>query len=552
MSELLFGTTGVDSLEITSTGTLVFAGGGADEVLGKTTANPSGSSIYGGSGNDVIEVENGDRVFAGNGNDIIKNLSGENNQLFGGAGDDEIYGGKNDILVGGSGADEFWFDERVRNVTGFDNTIVDFSKGENDKIVLYLTGIHSLDDLAPLDTTTSTGDTLVKLKDGTVLTTVKGVTDLTGTDFVFAKDIDGAPSGFDGAVDLETISNATKNQLGSFSTIDLADMYKFNLTEESNVTIDLTSMAASGNGDLFLIKDDGDGVFLGVSQKDGNADEQITVDALASGEYYIQITQIEGSTSYNLSVKAEFAGINDGAPSGFEGAVDLETISNETKSKPGSFSFKDTADMYKFNLANQSDVTIDLTGMAASGNGDLFLIKDDGDGVFLGVSQEDGNSDEQITVGGLASGEYYIQITKVDGFSNYNLSVKAEDNSDDSAGSDYGAATPFGTLTSSITQFGSFAIGLDTADVYSFSVANNTIVDVTLSGMSADNYAQLFLAKDTNNDGFFEESEVLFDDQNEDGSDQIINDALLSGGEYFILITQVVGTSNYTLNLAIA
>jgi hypothetical protein len=70
--------------------------------------------------------------------------------------------------------------------------------------------------------------------------------------------------------------------------------------------------------------------------------------------------------------------------------------------------------------------------------------------------------------------------------------------------------------------------------------------------MSADNYAQLFLAKDTNNDGFFEESEVLFDDQNEDGSDQIINDALLSGGEYFILITQVVGTSNYTLNLAIA
>jgi hypothetical protein len=397
------------------------------------------------------------------------------------------------------------------------------------------------------------------------ITKVEGFSEYNLSVEAVIEDIDGATSGFDGALDLGTVSNTTKNQPGSFSFKDTADMYKFKLTEENNITIDLTDMAASGNGDIFLIKDNGDGVFdaqtdtfLGVSQKDGNANEKITVDALASGEYYVLITKVDGFSNYNLSVEAKFVDI-DGASSGFDGALDLGTISNTTVEKDGSFSTTDLADMYKFNLTNQSDVTIDLTDMASSSNGDLFLIKDsnnngvfDGESEVLDFSQNVGNADEQITKAALASGEYYVLITQVEGLSNYNLSVKAEDSSDDTAGSDYGTATPLGSLTSSITQFGSFAIGLDTADVYSFSVANNTTVDVTLSGMSADNYAQLFLAKDTNNDGFFEGSEVLFASQNEDGSDQIINDALLSGGEYFILITQVVGTSSYTLNLAIA
>jgi hypothetical protein len=340
-------------------------------------------------------------------------------------------------------------------------------------------------------------------------------------------------------------------------------MYKFKLTEENNVTIDLTSMASSSNGDLFLIKDsNGNGVFDGESeilkssQKDGNADEQI-VDALASGEYFVLITQVEGSTSYELSVEAVIEDI-DKAPSGFDDAIDLGTISNATESRPGSFSFKDEADMYKFNLASRSDVTIDLTGMLSTSNGDVFLIKDsDGNGnfdpskdEFFGSSQNSNNADEQIVRPALATGEYYVLVTQVEGLTNYNLSVQAADTTaliEDDAGADYAASADLGTITGPLTKTGSFS-ATDLSDMYKVNFASDAIVNIELSGLNANNYAELFLIQDTNGNGNFEPGVDTFVDfsQNRDGSDQTISKDV-SKGEYYVLIAETEGAINYDL-----
>ncbi len=437
----IFGTTGQDSLEITQIGSIAFGGAAADTITGATNANPSGSRIYGGSGADEIYVENGDTVFAGAGDDTIYNDSGANNRLYAGAGNDKIYGNSGDILVGGVGDDQFWFEPGAS-----ETIILDFNKNsetEADKIVFdSLTGIGSLDDLAPLDITTSPGDTLVKLEGGTVIATVKGVTDLTAEDFVFNFVKDNAPSNFPGAVDLGTISNETKEQPGSFSTEDLADMYKFNLAARSDVTIDLSGMSPSSNGDVFLIKD-------------------------------------------------------------------------------------------------------------SDGNGNFDPSKDE----FFGSSQNSNNADEQIVSPALATGEYYVLVTQVEGLTNYNLSVQAAEIPlvEDNAGSDFLQAAPLGELTSNITQAGSVSSN-DLTDVFSFTTAPNTTVNLTLSGLDATNYADVFLVKDNGDDAFDPNTDTIIGfSQNDDGSDQAIDNALLlDGGEYYVVVTQVMGAMNYSLTLDVA
>jgi len=80
------------------------------------------SSIYGGEGNDML--------YGMDGGDFLLGEAGDD-QLFGGAGDDQLFDffGKN-TLTGGAGSDQFYLS--TKNI----NTVVDFSRGEADKIRL--------------------------------------------------------------------------------------------------------------------------------------------------------------------------------------------------------------------------------------------------------------------------------------------------------------------------------------------------------------------------------------------------------------------------------
>jgi Ca2+-binding RTX toxin-like protein len=84
-------------------------------------APPSGQTITGTSGNDILYGGVGpDTVYGGDGNDILDGSIG-NDALYGGAGDDTLKGDKgSDILGGGAGADTLFGGEGGDSLSGGD------------------------------------------------------------------------------------------------------------------------------------------------------------------------------------------------------------------------------------------------------------------------------------------------------------------------------------------------------------------------------------------------------------------------------------------------
>lgn len=106
---LVYGTPAADAVQITPA-----AGGGVDVVMNGTargTFHPTGRIVvFAGAGDDVVQVAGGvdrnpARLFGGAGNDRL-NLGNGGGLAFGGDGDDRLQGGNGrDILIGGAGAD---------------------------------------------------------------------------------------------------------------------------------------------------------------------------------------------------------------------------------------------------------------------------------------------------------------------------------------------------------------------------------------------------------------------------------------------------------------
>ncbi|MEM8831530.1 MAG: choice-of-anchor I family protein [Cyanobacteria bacterium P01_G01_bin.19] len=87
--EPIFGTTEGETIEITGSNGLVFAGGG-DDLLDLSTGEGS-NRVYGGSGSDTIILGENDRIFADDGDDRIFALSGGGNSINGNLGADQYW-----------------------------------------------------------------------------------------------------------------------------------------------------------------------------------------------------------------------------------------------------------------------------------------------------------------------------------------------------------------------------------------------------------------------------------------------------------------------------
>jgi hypothetical protein len=93
---------------------------------------------------------------------------------------------------------------------------------------------------------------------------------------------------------------------------DPSDLYRFRLTNDSSLQIDLTGL--SSDADLYLIQDTNNnglidtGEILGRSILFGNSAEKISLTNLRSGTYFIEVSQYIGQSAYNLSITADSAG----------------------------------------------------------------------------------------------------------------------------------------------------------------------------------------------------------------------------------------------------
>ncbi|MDB9394621.1 S8 family serine peptidase [Microcystis aeruginosa] len=144
----------------------------------------------------------------------------------------------------------------------------------------------------------------------------------------------------------------------------------------------------------------------------------------------------------------------------------------------------DTNDYYRFSLANSGNFNLGLTGLTA--DGDVQLLNSSGS--VIASSTNGGTASESITRQ-LSAGTYYIRVYPYQSANtNYNLAVSAT--SIDLAGNTLATARAI-TVGSSTTSYTDWVGSTDTNDYYSFSLANSSNFNLSLTGMTADGDVQL-------------------------------------------------------------
>ena len=92
---------------------------------------------------------------------------------------------------------------------------------------------------------------------------------------------------------------ATQSFSDWVASFDIDDYYSFNVTTQSNVSLNLTGLIANANVELL----NSSGGVISSSTAGGNTSESIT-SQLSAGTYYARVYQFSGNTIYNLSLNA--------------------------------------------------------------------------------------------------------------------------------------------------------------------------------------------------------------------------------------------------------
>ncbi|MEM8674575.1 MAG: choice-of-anchor I family protein [Cyanobacteria bacterium P01_G01_bin.67] len=152
----LFGTTDGDQIEISGSDQLVFAGDG-DDLIDALTGG-GGNRIYGGNGNDIVILGEGDRIFGEAGDDLFFATSGGDNLITGGAGADQFWIATATIPESTNTVDDFTAGEDVIGIAGLGIGFDDLSLTQIEDNALIATGDSELATLVGVDSASLTAD----------------------------------------------------------------------------------------------------------------------------------------------------------------------------------------------------------------------------------------------------------------------------------------------------------------------------------------------------------------------------------------------------------
>jgi len=350
----------------------------------------------------------------------------------------------------------------------------------------------------------------------------------------------------------------TLNDIQTFSDFvgdaDPYDFYRFSLdsTREFNLTLE----GLSSDADVLLIEDlnsnsllDDDEIF-DTPFAEGSISEAIN-QTLPAGDYFVLVEQFSGNTNYNLSLEATDVGTPppDNAGNTLANARDIGTL-NDRQTFSDFVGNADISDFYRFTLEDTRELNLTLEGL--SRDADLLLIEDlNSNGVLdddeiLDAPFIEGSDSEAINQI-LFAGDYFVLVEQFSGNTNYDLSLEAVPTTvpPDDAGNTLATARDLGTLDS-IQTFSDFVGNADKSDFYRFTLEDTKELNLTLEGLSSD--ADVLLIKDLNSNGVFDDNEILDAPFNEGSDSEAINQ-ILSAGDYFVLVEQFSGDTNYNLSL---
>ncbi len=372
------------------------------------------------------------------------------------------------------------------------------------------------------------------------------------------------------AIDLGTFEG-DKSLTGVIDSTNPEQYYRFVLgnpvsTEDNEEayfttfrTFSLLLNGLSNDVDVELIADfNKDGIrqdeeVVASSEQIGNNPESINFTDLPEDVYYIRVFQKGGDTGYNLSLSIPPLPVPpDNAGNSPNNAQNLGTLSgNLTRSD--FIGAVDSDDYYRFDLDKISDFSAQVNGLD-QGNLVVYLGQDSNkDGTIdfdeiIAISEDiEGNEPGAISVNGLATGTYYVWLSRHSGNTNYNLNLSANPSviPIDKAGNTLATAFNLGTLTASTQN--DFVGNVDPIDYYRFTLTNPSGVTLNLSGLSAD--ADLELSQDKDGDGVISSDEVIQLSEGTDNQDENINITALPAGDYFVKVSQYEGDTTYNLAL---
>ncbi|MBI1348007.1 hypothetical protein GC163_17175 [bacterium] len=299
----------------------------------------------------------------------------------------------------------------------------------------------------------------------------------------------------------------------------------------------------------------------------------------ARGTEAVVTFDLQSLGMYNLNINRD--GIKDRAGNAVGGGSQSRTLSivadpdpgdflggalnvGELSSTPFTFSDRigkdaidqpDPVDVFRFTLATDKNVTYSLSGLTKQMRAEVYV---DGnqDGQF--------NSNELIetrfisssgtVTEPLSAGEYFLRLTPSnsndDTYYTLNLSAAAlpADDGQNDPGATIATARNLGTLSSTPVTVVD-AVRTYDDDVYKFTVTNDSIVTAAFTGI--DEYVDMLLYFDGDNDGLFDSNELI---ESRFTSSNLTFMEPLSAGTYYLLVRPDSSSSNvyYSLSLSAA
>ncbi|MCL2932294.1 MAG: pre-peptidase C-terminal domain-containing protein, partial [Trichodesmium sp. MAG_R03] len=311
-------------------------------------------------------------------------------------------------------------------------------------------------------------------------------------------------------------------QLGNIR--DQKDFFKFSVNRDSEVTITLDALKEDAN--LEVLNKQGSLLF---SSSNENDEPEVINTILGPGNYFVKVTPESGDrTKYRLSLSAnhEIEDKDGQIPGTDLGKLKAKTIS-KTDDIGSTTGFTDSDDYWKFKLAKETDLSINLDNLKA--NADLELY--DGDGTTkIFSSKNKGRKEEEIEAI-LDKGTYYIRVKSVGGSSTkYELNLSGNTEIVDTDGQLPG--TPLGELgAEEVTKQDKIGYGgklRDFQDYYSFSLREKSDVNITLDNLNAN--AQLEL---------LEVDGGTIETSNKKGRASETIDRILPSGDYYVKVSPI-------------
>ena len=198
-------------------------------------------------------------------------------------------------------------------------------------------------------------------------------------------------------------------------TAHYARHYSFTLTQETIVTVDLTSPSPGVDPYLYLIRGAGaDGTIIDGDDDGGEGDNSQIARVLQPGDYTIEATTnaVRSTGSFTLEINAWIQNVcieDLGALSGTQMESRTNTWAQGCDSPNRAARF---ARHYSFTLTQDTVVTVDLTSPSSGVDPYLYLMRGAGaDGAIIASDGDGGTGDNSQIVRALQPGEYTIEAT---------------------------------------------------------------------------------------------------------------------------------------------